>query len=139
MVTDPNAAAAAWVAGLQSAGPKIEAGINAVTEAPGAAAARQVNVWLQNTTAAKDKWQRKVGAVSLQSWKNAAITKGLPRISAGATAAQPKFQQFMVQLLPAVAASVSSLPPRGNLDANITRMTSHVRNMAKFSYTPTGQ
>lgn len=134
---DAQTIAANWSNALQNAGPKIQAGIQAVTVAPGEKAAAQVQAYVNGVNASQAKWQKNVRAVSLSSWQNAAITKGLPRIGPGAVAAQPKFAEFMTQLLPAIQASVNSLPPRGGLDANITRMTTHVRTMAKFSYTKT--
>lgn len=134
MAKDPNAVAAKWAIGLQNATQTITDGVNAVTEAPGAAAARQVNVWAQNTAAAKEKWAQNVGSVSLASWKSDMINKGIGRIGPGATAAQPKVAAFMVQLLPAVQASVNSLPARGTFQQNVQRMVTHVTNMNKFRY-----
>lgn len=133
---DAATIAAKWSTGLQNATQKITDGVNAVQTAPGAKAAAQKAVYVANVVANQDKWARKVGAVSLPSWKDSMITKGIPRIGQGATAAQPKFANFMTQLLPAIQSSVNSLPPRGGLDANIARMTQHVRTMAKFQYAP---
>lgn len=129
---DPNAVAQAWAQRLGASTQKITDGINAVTVSPGQKAAAQANVWLANTTAAQGKFARNAAAVPLQTWKDAAINKGVQRIAAGAQAAEPKMAQFLTRFLPFVDTSVRSLPPRGNLEANIARMTTHVRNMAKF-------
>jgi hypothetical protein len=128
----PDQIAAQWAQRLGGSTQRITDGINAVTVAPGQAAARQKGVWQQNTAAAADKWASRVGAVSLSDWQQAAIQKGASRIGAGAQAAQPKFAQFMGQLLPHIASVKGALPPRGNLDANIARMTAFVQGMAKF-------
>ena len=48
---DPTAATAKWVANLLAATPSITAGVNAVTVAPGAAAAASVNTWLAKINA----------------------------------------------------------------------------------------
>lgn len=130
---DPTVAAQKWATNLAAAGPSIQAGIQAVQTAPGALAARQKNVWVANTTASVDKWARKVSAVSLSDWQQAAIQKGLPRIASGAQAAQPKMQQFLTAFLPYVERGVSALPPRGGLEQNIARSAAMIRHNAQFA------
>jgi len=132
MAADPATVAANWAARLGQSTQKIQAGIQGVTVAPGQAAARNKAAYIANVTAKVDKWASRTAAVSLADWQAAAIAKGLPRIASGATAAQPKFQNFMVQFLPAVASARASLPPRGDIEANINRMTTFVRAMSKF-------
>lgn len=132
--TNPQAAAAAWVAGMQQAGPKITAGINAVTTAPGQAAARQKAVYVQNVANSADKWAQRVANVTLQDWQNAAISKGVGRVASGATAAEPKMVNFLTQFLPYVEAARNALPPRGNLEQNIARSVAMMRKTAEFSY-----
>lgn len=134
MAKDPTTVAARWATNLAGSTQTITDGVNAVTTAPGAAAAAQKAVWAANTAAAANKWATNTAAVSLQSWKNDMITKGVPRIAQGATAAQPKVQAFMTAFLPAVASSVASLPPRGGFQQNVNRMVAHVTNMSKFQY-----
>lgn len=129
---DPNAAAAAWASRLAQSGEKIKAGIMAVQVAPGAAAARQKQVWAQNTAASVDKWAANTAAVSLQEWQQQAIEKGLARIGPGATAAQAKMGTFLAQLFPHIDRVKAQLPPRGNLDTNIDRMVRFSRGMAGF-------
>lgn len=133
MALTPDQIGQKWSQGLQGAGQRIADGVQSVTVAPGAAAARQKQAWQQNTVAAADKWARNTAAVTREDWQRAMIEKGVPRIGAGATAAEPKFVQFMGRLLPHIDSVKSTLPPRGNLDANINRMTQFVRGMAKFS------
>lgn len=128
----PDQISAKWAQGLASAGQRITDGVNGVTVAPGQAAAAQKQVWQQNTVASVDKWARNTAAVDLPTWRESMITKGLPRIASGATAAQPKFANFMNQLLPHIDAVKRGLPARGGLDQNIARMTAFVRGMAQF-------
>lgn len=128
----PDQIAAQWASRLAGSTQRITDGVNAVTVAPGQAAARQKAVWAQNVAASQDKWAARVSSVPLQDWQQAMTTKGAQRIGAGAQAAQPKFAAFMGQLLPHIAQVKGTLPPRGNLDQNIARMTTFVQGMAKF-------
>lgn len=125
-------AASKWLSGMQQSADAVKEGVQAVTVAPGAAAARQADVWASQTAAAKAKFARNVGRVSLGDWQAAMIQKGAPRIAEGATTAQPKVEAFMSKFLPAVAAAVASLPPRGNLETNIARSAAFQRKMAQF-------
>lgn len=124
--------AAHWSQQLAGAGAKIQAGVQGVSVAPGAAAARQKSAYVAGVTAKADKWAQNVAAVSLSEWQQAFINKGIPRIATGAQAAQPKFTQFMNKLLPYQKSGISSLPARGNLQQNIGRMTQWVNYMAQF-------
>lgn len=128
----PDQAAQAWAQRLAGSTERIQQGVQSVTTSPGQAAARQKQAWAQNTQAAQDKWASRVSAVSTSDWQQATIEKGLPRIAAGAQAAQPKMAQFMGQVLPHIDSVKGSLPARGNLDQNIARMTAFTRGMAQF-------
>lgn len=128
----PDQIAARWSQNLGSSTQRITDGVNATTVAPGQAAARQKDVWVQRVTASRDKWATNTAAVSLQEWQQAMIGKGVQRVSQGASAAQPKFASFMGQLLPHIERGRSQLPPRGDLEANINRMVTFSRHMATF-------
>lgn len=132
MARNPEQIAADWAAKLGQSTQKITEGVQSVTVAPGQAAARQKQVWATNTAASVDKWARNTASVTLQDWQSAMIDKGTQRIASGATAAAPKFAQFMSQLLPHIDSVVRTLPPRGGLEANITRSAQFARGMAKF-------
>lgn len=131
-MTDPTTAAARWLAGLQNAGSKIESGVRGVTVPPGAAAAKQKGVYIQNVTANADKWAARTAAVPLSTWQEDMITKGIPRIASGAQQAEAKMTAFLTKFLPFVAGVQRSLPPRGNLEANIARMVANARGLAQY-------
>ena len=132
---DPASVAKRWGSNLASATQAIQEGVQSVSVAPGQAAARQKGVWLSNVQASADKWARNTASVSLEEWKAAFINKGINRIASGAEAAEPKFAQFMGRLLPFIDTLSRNLPARGNLEANIARMTQFVRGMTKFQNT----
>lgn len=132
----PSQIADRWAQNLGAAGTKITAGVNAVTESPTAKAARAVDRQVAGVqaAAASGKTAAALNAVTLPQWQQAFITKGVPRIATGATAAKPAFTNFMTQLLPAMSAAVAQLPPRGDLEQNIARQNQLTRAMAQFKY-----
>lgn len=131
MAKDPAAVAAKWVASMQGAGQAIKDGVQAVTTAPGQAAARQVNAYVQGVANSQQKWARNVASVSLSDWQDSMINKGASRVGTGAAAAQTKMQNAMTQLLPQIDSLVASLPPRGDLGANINRAVAFMQGMSK--------
>lgn len=135
MAKDPAAVAQNWANRLGQSQQAITDGVNRVTRAPGAAAAAQKAVWQQNTAAAADKWARRTASVTLGDWQQAMTEKGVARIGQGATAAVPKMTAFMQQLLPFVDSTVSSLPARGDFNANVNRMVQFVTKMKQFKRT----
>lgn len=137
MAKDPNKVAQKWKTNLSSAGPSITDGINAVTEAPGIAAARNVEGYIQGILNAREKWVKRVGSVPLETWRQKALTVGVPRISQGATANVDKVEGFMREFLPHVEAGQQMLKtmPKVSLDDGINRMVAMVRHNAKFQRT----
>ena len=117
----PDQLAANWANNLAAANARMQAGAQAVTVSPGQAAAAQQGVWLANTTAAANRWAQNVAAVTTAQWQQAFITKGLPRVATGAQAAQPQFAVTLAKIIQAEKGILPSLPPRGNLQANIAR------------------
>lgn len=124
--------AQAWAQRLAGSTTKIQAGVQAVTVAPGQAAAANKAGYVQGVAAAADKWGRNVAAVSLSDWQNDTIQKGLPRIATGAQQAQPKFASVMQKMIPYINSGLGQLGPRGGLDQNIARMDRWARYMANF-------
>jgi len=121
---------------LKSAAPDIRTGIEKVTESPTKKAAQSIDKmrtkWLEKVddgTIAK-----RLSAVTLEDWKSKALNVGIGRIAAGIDAAQGKVVAFAEKLLPAIDAAqakVKSMPSL-TLEDNINRMTTMVREMAKF-------
>jgi len=135
---DPTQVATLWANRLQAAQTEIQAGVGRVTEAPGAAAARQVDVWLAKVTASRAKWVRNTSAVTLQQWQSAMVNKGIPRVGPGAQAAIPKMTQFMTQWLPYVdqgAQTVRNMP-NATLQDGIARAVAMINHNAQFVRQP---
>jgi hypothetical protein len=126
---------AKWQSRTKAASPDYIAGVNRVTEAPGAAAARQAGLMLANLMASinSGEWAAAVAAVPLSVWKDAAVKKGAQRIAAGVDGATPQMQQIFTELLARVDAAVAEVnqTPRGDLETNIQRMATFARAMAK--------
>ena len=134
MAGTPNQVAQKWQQRLSQSTQQITDGVNAVQQAPGAKAAQAKALWVQQVTAAADKWAQRTGAVTLDAWKAAMINKGIPRVATGAQAATPKVEAFMTQFLPhveAVAQRVRAMP-KGGLANGINRATAQIQGNAAF-------
>lgn len=121
---------------LKAATPDMRAGVEKVTESPTAKAAAKMDKmrahWLEKlddgTMAARLK------AVTLEDWKSKMLTKGVGRVAEGIDQAHDKVLNFAQQLLPAVAAAQAKVKglPDLTLEDSINRMTTYIRDMAKF-------
>lgn len=76
------------------------AGINGVTESPMAKAAQNEAGYLAGVQQNVQKWKDRLNAVPLQTYKTNSVQKGAPRLSSGAAAALPKYQQFTQKYAP---------------------------------------
>lgn len=135
MAKDPTKVADKQINRLKGATQDIIDGVNAVTTAPGIKAAAKKQKWLNNVSAAADKWAGNVSKVPLPEWQESMRNKGIPRISAGLDAARAKIIDFYSQLLPyqdSLKAKIDTMPDT-SLDDNINRMAEYARGMAKFS------
>lgn len=123
-----------WSRRLNAAGPDISAGVDRVTVAPGTQAAAAAQTMLANLTQSvtSGAWGARVGAVSLQSWKDATKTKGVTRIASGVQQAVATKGNAIQTFLSAVDAAVAdaNTTPRGSLENNIARSVAFQRSMA---------
>lgn len=129
-------AAANWKSGMAGAGQKMQAGVDAVQEAPSQAAIRAIPRYLEgvNRAVSDGKLERGLNRVSLQDWKTAMKTKGIQRIASGAAAAEGKMASFLAEFLPYQEQGVQALKsmPRGDLQQNIQRAVFMMEHAAKF-------
>lgn len=125
-----------WQRRLKGAIEDMRTGVQRVTEAPGAAAAAKADKWQAaiSESRTKDKWRRRVGAVSLEDWKRAMTEKGLSRIASGVDGAGPKMKRFAQQLIEHQNAGLAELErmPDLTLEDSINRMAAWTRHMANL-------
>lgn len=123
-----------WGRRTKAATEDMRRGIRNTTVAPGAAAAKQVQLMKQNLMKSLEDgtWERAVAGVSLQEWQDKMETKGIPRVAAGIDASLPSQVAMAEQLLADVDSAVSEVnkTPRGDLETNIGRMTTFARTMS---------
>lgn len=134
MAKDPTKVANKWKQNLSAATTSITDGVNAVTEAPGIAAARNLQGYVQGVMNNQEKWARRVAGVPLETWRKQTIEVGVPRISQGAAANVGKVDAFMRDFLPHVEQGQNMLKtmPKVTLDDGINRMIAMVRHNAQF-------
>lgn len=112
-----------WKTNFGNAATAWQAGVNAVDQPPGVAAAAAKDRYVAGVNQAADKFARNVANVTLGDWKSACQTKGATRFASGAAAGVNKYQSKMAGVLQAIGQIRDSLPPRGDINANIARMS----------------
>lgn len=105
----------AWQSGFGSAGAKYQRGVENVSSAPNAAAARALPRWIASVTSkdTQDRFVSRNNAVSLESWKSSTVQFGVPNLSRGAQKGQPKYAAFAGKFYPflnGVLSKVSAMP-----------------------------
>lgn len=138
MALTAQQAAEKWARNLGASTQAMTDGVNGVTDSPTAKAAQAVDRQVAGVqrAAASGKTAQALNAVTLQSWKDSMTKKGIPRVAAGATQAQPKVANFMSQLIPYVQQGKQMLQnqPRGDINANRARMLAWMDYMSNFAY-----
>lgn len=121
---------------LKGAIEDVRKGVQAVTSSPTAAAASKQDKMLARLTAKVQDgtWGARLRAVTLESWKEDTLEKGVPRIAGGIDRASAKVVAFASKLLPYEATLQSTIEkmPDVTLEDSIGRMTAWVRGMSKF-------
>jgi hypothetical protein len=130
---DPTSAGQNWATAMQAAGPKIQAGVQRVTTAPGALAAAKSAKYLAGVQDNVQKWQRNVGAVTLAAWQSDMLNKGVARVGTGAQQAQGKYTSnvtpvfsYMANVLNQVDAIDDTTP--GGRDQRMLTFAQQMRN-----------
>lgn len=126
-----------YVNGMNSAGPAYTAGVNAVTQSPTAAAAAALPKALRNFTEAVNSGRMAAAlqSVSTESWKQATISKGAPRLGSGAQAASNKVGAYISRVAPVMAqlqAAIAAMPSDTPADME-ARQLAWSRGMRAFA------
>ena len=133
---NPSQFAQKWSTNSQQAGEYIKQGVERVTEAPGKKAAAQVAKMRQNLVASLDngKWAARVGAVSVEQWKEKMINKGLARHAQGVQEAEGKMEAFGARLLPHIASGQMKIEkmPDLTLQDSKNRAVAWIDHMSKM-------
>lgn len=121
---------------LKGATEDMRLGVEKVTESPTAKAAAKKDKMKANLNRAIDsgKWERGLKRVTLEEWKTQMIEKGVGRVAAGIDGAKDKVIAFAAELLPfqdGIKAKIAKMADI-TLEDNINRMTTQIREMAKF-------
>jgi hypothetical protein len=137
----PQQQADKWAANTQAAGPSVKAGVLAVQVAPGQAAAAKADVWAANVAAAKQKWQQAVGNVTLASWQQSMLGKGLQNMAAGVNGSKAKVAAHLAAFVPYIksaAAAAAAQNPGSDVESGIQRAAAVIRAAKAFKKTASG-
>jgi 5-methylcytosine-specific restriction endonuclease McrBC GTP-binding regulatory subunit McrB len=117
-----------WLTNFGNATTAMTDGVNSVQTAPGQLAAAQATLWLQRLQQSQQKWINRVSAVSLQDWKSAMISLGIPRAQQGAAAKQTRYTAFITEYMNFLASAVPAVRamPKGSLSASIARASAMI-------------
>ena len=118
---------------MANSGAKVAAGIDRVTQAPGAKAAAKRDKYLAGVQNNVDNWARNTAAVPLGEWQDAA-KKGVSRIAEGAANKAEKYANKIAPVLnhmDSVLSRVDNMPDN-TLEQRIQKSAEFQRGMAQF-------
>lgn len=118
-------AAAAWAAGLTSAGTAISDGVKNPRASPTAQAlaAKNLMVSAWNASITSGAWANNLSAAGDTAWAAGMMNKTIPNLATSASAGQPHYLAFAQQWFPALETAVGNLPARGDYAQNKARAT----------------
>lgn len=123
-----------WGRNLGGSQQFITDGVNRVTVAPSEGAIQAKGRMLEGIQAAvaDGRWEKGLRKVSLQSWRDSMIKKGLPRLAQGIEGAKANKVNNIQALLTAVDTSKAAADalPKGGLEQGIQRANAFMRAMS---------
>lgn len=131
----PAQTARKWRDRLKGSTTQIREGVEGVTENPADAAAAAADKWLDRVANSRERFISGLSRVTLDDWKQATIQKGIPRIAAGADAAEGEVEQFQAELMTFQATIDRELAamPDVTMEDSIARATHQMRRMSEFT------
>ena len=128
--------ASSWQQGFGGSSAKYQSGVQNVKTAPGTMAAAASAKWQANVSsaAAKSRFETGSSAVTLQAWQQAATTRGVQNLSAGATKGLPKYTAFAQKFYPVLSQNMATVAamPSTTLQDNIQRAVTMMTLNSKF-------
>jgi hypothetical protein len=123
-------AAANWAASAGRAQTAYQQGVEGYTGDWAGATTSQQTAMLQGVQQAVTSglWAARINAVGTNGWKQATVSK-LANYGTGFTAGASKQAAAIQKIISAEQNIVPSLPPRGDFNANLNRMTSFAQQM----------
>lgn len=132
-----NTSAQKWLRNYQGSTQSVKDGVNGVTEAPTAKAARNLDKAKAGYIDAVDSGRmgRALNAVSLEDWKRAMLNKGINRMSTGATEAVGKVEAFLSSWMPLMeqVSQQVKLMPSGTTEAALDRVRKVIEAGKRFA------
>lgn len=134
--SNPTAATAKWLSGINGAQQAMKDGAMAVQTSPGLLASQAADKWLARVTAAKQKFINNTKNVTLQQWQNAYTQVGISRALQGAQAKQGNVTAFQAQFLPYLQSGVAKIDamPKTTLQDGVARAVAMINHNANFKY-----
>lgn len=128
-----QAAAQKWARNYANATETMKQGVMAVTQNPAEAAIAAKDRYIKGVTEAFNDGRYEAGLrkVTLNSWRQAYIDKGIQNAAAGARVGQTKYQAHEAEFGPVRDAIVASLPARGSIADNRARMLAMFEGMVE--------
>lgn len=129
-----DAIAKKWSSGMMAAGPAYLAGIMALTETPGVAAAAAQDRYINGVQKAVADGAYREGNLgySLASFQQAAKERGAPRLTAVSNQQIAKYTAEIRPVLEHIQSVRSNLPARGDLMQNLQRSQAMALGMATY-------
>ena len=139
---DANSISEKWARRTKAAVSDVQAGIMRVTESPAQKAVAKAQKMKQNLIASIDNgtWAKRLGAVSLDDWKQKTAQKVGERLSGGVDGAaekRAKFDGWLVNTLNGVLPKIASMPDM-TLEDSVNRVRTLMEHMSKNPYRKAG-
>ena len=126
----------AWSQGFGAAGAKYQRGIENVTTAPNAKAAKAIDRWVASVSSkeVQDKYVARNNAVTLQDWQTATVQFGVPNLARGAAKGTPKYAKFAEKFYPYLSSGLQKIQsmPNVTLQDRIQRSVAMMTYNSKF-------
>lgn len=124
-----------WVQNGTASSQKYKDSITSLVDNPLEKAADAGALYLQKIQEAEAMGKRARGLrdFGFDRWKQVTSSKGSVRLGQGMAESQDRMTKAMNTLLPYIDTLTESLPPRGDLNANIARADKFMRGMAQYN------